>query len=190
MTRCTPSPVSAFRYANIPAWIIVDHGNLTRYGSIGRPYNGQTPPWLIEAPTLRALAQRLGVPPDELERTVERWNANVVSGVDPDFHRGESAHDLWWGDPYLKGSIEATLGPLDEAPFYAMELKPGTIGTKGGPKVDVDARVIDLDGAPIPGLYAAGNVSSPTGAGYGGPGGTLGPGMTFGWLAGGHVASA
>jgi succinate dehydrogenase/fumarate reductase flavoprotein subunit len=182
--------VNAFGYANLPAWLIFDHEYLLRYGSIGRPYSGQTPPWLTEAPTLRALAERLGVPGDELEKTVERWNVNVAGGCDPDFHRGETAHDLWWGDPNKKGTIEGTLGPLDTAPFYAMELTIGALGTKGGPKVDADARVIDLEGDPIPGLYAAGNVSSPTGASYGGPGGTLGPGMTFGWLAGRHAAAA
>ncbi|HKT05580.1 MAG TPA: FAD-dependent oxidoreductase [Rugosimonospora sp.] len=180
--------VNAFGYANLPAWLIFDHAYLTRYGSIGRPYTGGTPAWLVEAPTLAALAKQLGVPPGELENTVERWNANVASGVDPDFHRGQTAHDLWWGDPYRKGHLDATLGPLDTPPFYALELTIGTLGTKGGPKVDADARVIDLNGVPIPGLYAAGNVSSPTGASYGGPGGTLGPGMTFGWLAGRHAA--
>ena len=182
--------VNAFGYANLPAWLVFDHTHLVRYGSIGRPYTGETPSWLVEAPSLPELAQRLGVPPEELVRTVERWNAHVAVGADPDFHRGETAHDLWWGDPYKKGTVEGTLGPLEEPPFYAFELTIGTLGTKGGPKVDVDARVIDLDGAPIPGLYAAGNVSSPTGAAYGGPGGTLGPAMTFAWLAGRHAASA
>lgn len=182
--------VNTFGYANLPAWLVFDHTYLVRYGSIGRPYTGETHPWLTEAPTLATLAERLGVPADELGRTVERWNTNVASGTDPDFHRGETAHDLWWGDPYKKGTIEGTLGPLDEPPFYALELTIGTLGTKGGPKVDADARVIDLDGNPIPGLYAAGNVSSPTGASYGGPGGTLGPAMTFAWLAGRHAASA
>lgn len=126
------------------------------------------------------------MPADEFERTVERWN--VAAGVDPDFHRGESAHDRWWGDPYRKGSADATLGPVGEPPFYAMELRPGTLGTKSGPKVDADARVIDIDGHVIRGLYAVGNTSSPSGPGYGGPGGTLGPGMTFGWIAGRHAA--
>ena len=181
--------VNAFGYANLPAWLVFDHTYLVQYGSIGRPYTGETPPWLTEAPSLPALADRLGVPPDKLTNTVKRWNANVAAGSDPDFHRGETAHDLWWGDPYKKGTIEGTLGPLEDPPFYALELTIGTLGTKGGPKVDADARVIDLDGDPIPGLYAAGNVSSPTGASYGGPGGTLGPGMTFAWLAGRHAAS-
>jgi predicted oxidoreductase len=135
------------------------------------------------------LAQRLGLPAGTLEKTVEQWNANVAAGVDPDFHRGESAHDRWWGDPYQKGTIEGTLGPITDAPFYAMELSIGTIGTKGGPKIDVNASVIDLDGNVIPGLYAVGNASSPLGNAYGGPGGTLGPGMSFGWIAGRHAAA-
>lgn len=182
--------VTAFDYANIPAWIIHDHAYLTRFGSLGRPYTGTTPPWLVEAPTLAELAQRLDIPADALEETVRRWNENVATGVDPDFHRGESAHDRWWGDPYQKGSVTATLGPISQPPFYAMKLLPGTLGTKGGPKVDADARVIDIDGKVIAGLYAVGNVSSATGPAYGGPGGTLGPGMTFGWIAGRHAAGA
>jgi succinate dehydrogenase/fumarate reductase flavoprotein subunit len=182
--------VTAFRYANLPAWLIFDHTYLTTYGSTGRPYTGITPPWLVEAPTLRDLALALGIPGDELERTVDQWNANVAAGKDPHFGRGESAHDRWWGDPYKKGSIDGTLGPITEGPFYAMELTAGVIGTKGGPKVDEYARVIDLDGEVIGGLYAAGNVSSPTGASYGGPGGTLGPGMTFAWIAGRHAVGA
>ncbi|MFG1921980.1 FAD-dependent oxidoreductase [Cryptosporangium sp. NPDC048952] len=176
--------VNAFGYANLPAYLIFDHTYLERYGSIARPYSGATPPWLTEAPTLAGLAEGLGLPGDALERTVARWNANVAAGVDPDFGRGASAHDRWWGDPYRKGSIDGTLGPITDPPFYAMELSIGTIGTKGGPKTDADARVVDHDGAVIPGLFAVGNVSSPMGAAYGGPGGTLGPAMTFAWRAG------
>jgi succinate dehydrogenase/fumarate reductase flavoprotein subunit len=70
-----------------------------------------------------------------------------------------------------------------------MELKPGVIGTKGGPKVTPDAQVVDLDDRVIEGLYAVGNASSPTGPGYGGPGGTLGPAMTFAWVAGKHITA-
>ncbi|UMG91296.1 FAD-dependent oxidoreductase [Nocardioides sp. TF02-7] len=182
--------VNSFDYANLPAWVVFDHGYLTRYGSTNRPYDGQTPPWLTEGATLAELAGRLGIPAGALEATVARWNGHVAAGADPDFGRGESAHDRWWGDPYRKGTVEATLGPIDEPPFYALELTVGALGTKGGPKVDAHARVIDLDGRPIEGLYAVGNASSPTGPGYGGPGGTLGPGMTFGWIAGRHVVTA
>lgn len=181
--------VIAFDYANLPAWVIVDHGNLVKYGSRGTAYDNHTPPWLVEGATLRELAEKLDVPADALEATVSRWNTNVGDGSDPDFRRGESAHDRWWGDPYLKGHVQGTLGPLDEPPFYAMELKPGVIGTKGGPKVNTNSQVVGLDGEVIRGLYAVGNASSPTGAGYGGPGGTLGPAMTFAWIAGKHIAS-
>ncbi len=180
--------VNTFDYANLPTWIIIDDTNLKRYGSRGTPYDGTTPPWLVEAPTIRDLAERLGIPADALEHTVARWNAQVAAGIDDDFHRGESAHDRWWGDPYRKGELDGTLGPIENPPFYAMELKPGVIGTKGGPKVDDRARVIDLDGNVIDNLYAVGNASSPTGTGYGGVGGTLGPAMTWGWLAGVHAA--
>lgn len=161
--------VNFFDHANLPAWVIIDHTNLEKYGSRGTPYDGTTPPWLTEGATLLDLAEKIGIDGDALEATVTRWNANVAGGSDPDFTRGESAHDRWWGDPYKKGSIDGTLGPIDTPPFYAMELKPGVIGTKGGPKVDESARVISLDGAVMPGLYAVGNASSPTSGGYGGP---------------------
>ncbi|MBM3346222.1 MAG: FAD-binding protein, partial [Betaproteobacteria bacterium] len=108
---------------------------------------------------------------------------------DADFQRGESAYDLWRCDPNKKGVLEGTLGPLAEGPFYAVEVHSGTLGTKGGPQIDADARVIDIDGAPIPGLYAAGNaMASPFGMTYCGPGGSLGPAMVFGYLAGRHAA--
>ena len=182
--------VTRFDYANLPCWLVFDHEYLRRYGTVGQyPPSDEAPPWLTSGATLDDLAARLGVDGDALRQTVARWNANVAGGSDPDFHRGESAHDLWWGDPHRKGSLEATLGPLDAPPFYAIELKSGALGTKGGPRTDTDARVLDLDGDPIPGLCAAGNVmASPLGMTYGGAGGTLGPAMTFGYLAGVHVA--
>ncbi|MCU1476746.1 MAG: putative oxidoreductase [Subtercola sp.] len=183
--------VTAFEYANLPSWLVFDHEYFRRFGSAGRQLAslaGEAPPWLVTADSLPELADKLGIPGDELVKTVDRWNENVRAKYDPDFHRGESAHDLWWGDPLAKGAIEGTLGEIDTAPYYALRLEIGSLGTKGGPKVDVDARVIDLDGNPIIGLYAAGNVSSPTGMAYAGAGGTLGPGMTAGYLAGTHVA--
>ena len=75
-----------------------------------------------------------------------------------DFGRGASAHDNWWGDPAMKGLPTATLGPLDTGPFYAVEVHPGALGTKGGPRTTTDSQVLDVDGRPIDGLYAAGNV--------------------------------
>ncbi|MEE2059137.1 FAD-dependent oxidoreductase [Rhodococcus artemisiae] len=182
--------VSTFSYANLPCWMIFDQEYLRRYGTVG-PYapNEVPPPWVIAASSLEDLAGKLGVPAEELTATVRRWNSNVADGHDPDFHRGESAHDLWWGDPHCKGQTKATLGPLDEAPFYAVPLVSGALGTKGGPRVDPHARVLDLDGESIDGLYAAGNVmASPFGMTYGGAGGTLAPAMVFGYLAGLHTA--
>lgn len=181
--------VTSFEYANLPCWLVFDEEYFRRFGSIGKALGSEEPRWLISGPTLKGLAEKLNVPADELTRTVARWNEHVAQGSDPDFHRGESAHDLWWGDPYAKGTIEGTIGPIDTPPYYALPLTIGSLGTKGGPKVDVQARVIDLDGNVIEGLYAAGNVSSPTGMAYTGAGGTLGPAMTFGYIAGKGAAT-
>ncbi len=132
----------------------------------------------------------MGIEPDELESTVARWNLQSANGSDPDFGRGDSAFDRWWGDPHRKGQRDATLGALDRGPYYAVEIHSGCLGTKGGPRVDRHARVLNVDGDVIDGLYAAGNaMGSPFGMTYGGPGGTLGPAMVFGYLAGLHAAS-
>ena len=183
--------VASFGYPNIPSWLVFDQGYVERFGFGGRfGVPGTVADWVPRADTLAGLADVLDIDPDALEATVARWNVDVATGHDPEFHRGESAHDRWWGDPTRKGHIDAVLGPLDRAPFYAVEIHPGALGTKGGPVVDTDGRVLDIDGAPIPGLYAAGNVmASPFGMTYGGPGGTLGPAMVFGYLAGRHAAS-
>ncbi|MCW2528417.1 MAG: putative oxidoreductase [Pseudonocardiales bacterium] len=177
---------SHFDYANLPCWLIFDHGYFRRYGTVGpTPAAEQAPDWLLSADSLDELAAALEIPADGLKHTVETWNGYVADGYDPDFHRGESAHDLWWGDPHNKGAIGATLGALDTPPFHAVPLQIGSLGTKGGPQTDGSARVLDLDGQPILGLYAAGNVmASPYGMAYAGAGGTLGPAMTFGYLAG------
>jgi hypothetical protein len=176
-------------YVNRPAWVLFNQKFYDKWGfAQGRgstPVGGRAPDWITSGETLDELAGKLGIPEGALGATVERWNANVAGGSDPDFHRGESWYDRWWGDPWNKGKPEATLGPIEGGPYYAVEVKSGAIGTKGGPKTDTVARVLDLDKKPIPGLYAAGNVmASPMGMTYGGGGGTLGPGMVFGWLAG------
>ena len=184
--------VARFEYANLPCWLIFDQEYLRRYGTIGPWPAGETPPpWLQAYDSLEALADSLGIPAGELTATVERFNANAAEGIDPDFHRGESAHDRWWGDPAYKGDPRGTLGPLDTPPFYAISIKSGALGTKGGPMIDEHARVLDLDDRPIPGLYAAGNVmASPFASTYGGAGGTLGPAMVFGYLAGKDLTAA
>lgn len=183
--------VSRFDYRNLPCWLIFDQAYYERYGfgwnaAAGKP----APNWIARAPSLALLAKELGVPDAALQASVVRWNAQVAAGRDTDFDRGESANDTWWGDPAKKGTRAATLGPLSQPPFYAVEVKSGCLGTKGGPRVDRHARVLDHEGAAIPGLYAAGNVmGSPMGMTYGGAGGTLAPGMVFGFLAGRHAAA-
>ncbi len=183
--------VAAFEYANLPCWFVFDQGFLDRFGFVDTPVGGAPPNWITQAADLQGLADALNIDAQGLLSTIERWNHNVVSnGCDPDFQRGESAHDNWWGDPKSKGSPAATLGPLDQPPYYAVEVKSGALGTKGGPKTDADARVLNVDGEVIPGLYAAGNVmASAMGMTYGGAGGTLGPGMVFGYLAGKDAAA-
>ncbi len=120
-----------------------------------------------------------------------RWNEQAARGEDTDFARGKSVHDRWWGDPAQGPGPEATLGPLDTPPFYAVQVYSGVLGTKGGPRTDGNGQVLDVDGRPIPGLYAAGNaMASVMGMTYGGAGGTLGPAIVFGYLAGRHAAQA
>lgn len=183
--------VSAFDYANLPCWLIFDQGYVEKYGfgMMGGMPGEEPPQWVMRADSLGRLANRLGLPEGSLETTVSHWNAMVAEGRDPDFQRGEAAHDIWWGDPEHRESRAATLGPLTDGPFFAVEIKSGALGTKGGPQTDHNARVLDVDGAAIPGLYAAGNVmASAMGMTYGGPGGTIAPGMVFGFVAGRHAA--
>lgn len=187
--------VSRFEYANLPCWLIFNQDFYAKYpfvGGLRDEYEaGLKPPqWIPSAASLRELANHIGIDADQLEATVERFNAHASAGVDPDFRRGESANDLWWGDPAWRGDKRATLGALGSGPYYAVEVKSGALGTKGGPQTDVDANVLDVDGEPIQGLYAAGNVmASPMGMTYGGAGGTLAPGMVFGYRAGRHAAA-
>ena len=187
--------VSRFEYANLPCWLIFNQTYYSKYpfaaGLTDSFQAGeQRPPqWIMAADTLADLAGRLGIDAAALDETVARFNANARAGHDPDFRRGESANDIWWGDPSRRGDKRATLGPIEGGPYYAIEVKSGALGTKGGPQTDIDARVLDVDGNIIPGLYAAGNVmASPMGMTYGGAGGTLGPGMVFGYRAGRHAA--
>jgi succinate dehydrogenase/fumarate reductase flavoprotein subunit len=182
--------VTTFEYVNHPAWMIFDDVYWRRYGLAGARADQPAPSWITTAGSAPELAGRIGVPADELERTLNRWNKNTALRQDPDFGRGTSAVDKWWGDPQFGEGPEATLGPLDTAPFYAVRVYSGCLGTKGGPKTDDQARVLDVDGEPIEGLYAAGNAmaASAMGMTYGGAGGTLGPAIVWGFLAGQHVA--
>jgi 3-oxosteroid 1-dehydrogenase len=136
----------------------------------------------VKAATLAELAEKIEVPADALAATVERFNVFAGTGVDEDFHRGESAYDKYYSDPTVKPN--PSLHTIDQAPFYAVKIVPGDLGTKGGLVTDERARVLRPDGSVIPGLYAAGNASSAVmGRTYAGPGATIGPALVFGYLA-------
>jgi succinate dehydrogenase/fumarate reductase flavoprotein subunit len=184
--------VNRYEFVNHPAWMIFDDAYLTKYGLAGyKSTGGATPEWITEAATIEELADALGIPVDALAATVARWNEQVEQGEDTDFGRGKGVHDRWWGDPSFGDDPRATLGKLDTAPYYAVGVYSGALGTKGGPRTDTDAQVIDVDGQPISGLYAAGNaMASVMGMTYGGAGGTLGPALVFGFLGGRHAAVA
>jgi succinate dehydrogenase/fumarate reductase flavoprotein subunit len=173
---------------NTPAHVVVDHGYLERYGILAHRAGQPTPDYLIEAATLEELAAKIKVPAENLTATVARFNEYAVKGEDPDFGRGDSAYDKYWGDndnPWPNPS----LGPLRSGPFYALEVVNGAFGTNGGVATDRLARVLDVDNQPIPGLYAAGNTAENAyAAGYPGAGATLGPIMTMGYLAGRTIA--
>ncbi|MEU3623838.1 3-ketosteroid-delta-1-dehydrogenase [Amycolatopsis coloradensis] len=178
---------------NIPTWLVFDQRNRDRYMFTGlgprQPLPGR---WFkagiaVKASTIAKLAERIEVPADALEATVRRFNGFAKSGVDEDFHRGRSAYDHYYGDPRNKPN--PSLGPLDVAPYYAVKIVPGDLGTKGGLRIDTHARVLREDGSVIDGLYAAGNTSAAVmGRTYAGPGATIGPAMVFGYLAAEHLA--
>ena len=129
---------------------------------------------------------------ENLARAVERYRVFAESGVDTDFHRGETPIELTLAAMVGSGAgPNPTMRPLaTTGPYFATVLGPGTLDTKGGPLVDTDGRVLRPTGEPIDGLYGAGNcVASPSGEGYWAGGGTIGPILCFAHLAGKHVAS-
>lgn len=179
-----------FSFANLPAWMILHQGRLDRSAFLTRFPTDPIPNWLIQANTIRELAVKIEVEPHALEQTVERFNAQAAEGRDSDFRRGESAYDLFHGDSSRTGTFR-TLGPINEPPFYAMRVYSGALGTKGGPKTNARAEVLSVRGGVCAGLYAAGNVMAGiTGMGYPGAGGTLGPALVFGYIAGRTAAAA
>ena len=176
----TPDPIS-YSFENVPAYLIFDSGYLSKYPVAGEKKE-KALRWLVRGDTLADLASRLGVDGANLTATVGEFNRNAESGVDPLYHRGESLYDRHWGDP---SAPHPTLGPLTAAPFYAVRILAGDLGTKGGLATDAVGRVLDGYGEVIPGIYAAGNNSaSVMGPGYAGSGATLGPCIAFGYLAG------
>ncbi|MGR7911392.1 FAD-dependent oxidoreductase [Lysinibacillus capsici] len=178
----------------VPSWILIDASAKSRYIFTGL-FPGQAFPksWFEHgvaksAETIEELAKQMEVPAENLVATVNRFNDFARSGHDDDFYRGDSAYDNYYGDPTLPNP---NLAEIKKAPFYALRLYPGDIGTKGGLVVDEYARVIKENGEPIEGLYASGNCSaSIMGETYPGPGATIGPGMTLSFVATAHMANA
>ena len=144
---------------------------------------------LVKADTLEELAAKIGCCPRGLADTVRKNNEYAAAGKDPEFQRGESFYDRYYGDQNNKPN--PCIAPIDKAPYYAIPIHPGDIGTKGGLLTDLNGQVVGAAGTAIKGLYAVGNTSaSVMGSKYPGAGATLGPAMTFGYLAARHMAKS
>lgn len=185
------------RSGNLPAYLIFDSRYKRDYPFGPLLPGGMHLNWLqparmhrllTRADSLAQLAQRLDIEAAGLQASVQRFNGFAQQGRDEDYQRGENPYDLLYGDGRIQPN--PCLAPLIEAPYYAIEIYPGDIGTKGGLQTDEQARVLNQAGQPIAGLYAIGNCSaSVTGRYYPGAGATLGPAMTFGFLAAEHACA-
>jgi len=192
----TTAVQAMYQQGNLPAYAIFDsrYKNEYPFGPLlpdGMHMNWLQPPRIREdllkkADTIDNLAMQLRVDREGLKNTVARFNEFARNGKDQDFNRGENAYDLLYGDVRIKPN--SCLAPIVQAPFYAIEVNPGDIGTKGGLLTNASAQVLDTNGKVIKGLYAIGNNSaSVTGRYYPGAGATLGPAMTFGFIAVEHA---
>jgi 3-oxosteroid 1-dehydrogenase len=181
-------------YANnaVPAWVVFDNNRRRKYpfGTIlpGLPIKKYIDAgYLKTSDTLAGLAAACGIDAQGLQETVARFNGFMRKGVDEDFHRGESAYQRGAGDPRVKPN--PTFGTIEQGPFFAVAVHPADVGTCGGVVTDEHARVLREDGAPIPGLYATGNTTATVmGHAYPGGGVSVGPSMTYGYLAARHAA--
>jgi len=188
---------------HIPCWLITDQRSINRYVVAGHlpiptvpgapvPTGSRLPKEWLEsgvvrsAGTLTELAGEIGVPPQALRATADRFNQLARAGHDDDFCRGDSVYDNYYGDPTLPNP---NLHPLTRPPYYAFQIILGDLGTSGGLRTDEHARVLRADDTVIGGLYAVGNASAAVmGRSYAGAGATIGPAMTFGYLAAEHIA--
>ncbi|WP_234808927.1 FAD-binding protein [Mycolicibacter hiberniae] len=189
---------------HIPCWLITDQRSFHRYVVAGHlpipkipgapvPTGRRMPQaWLDSgvvktASTFEELAGEIGIPPERLRSTANRFNELARSGHDDDFNRGDSAYDNYYGDPTLPNP---NLHPLGGPPYYAFRIILGDLGTSGGLCTDEHARVLRADGSVIGGLYAVGNAAAPVmGRSYAGAGATIGPAMTFGYVAAQHLCT-
>lgn len=142
---------------------------------------------IFMADSLDKLATQIGVDAEGLRKTTEKYNNMCRTGVDTEFRKGASTYDQFFGDPKYRPN--PNLGPVVKAPFYAIKVWPGDLGTKGGLLTDEVQRVLDKQMKPIPGLFALGNTAaSVMGRTYLGPGSTLGPAMTHAYIIANHLA--
>lgn len=179
----------------IPASLVCDRDFIHRYGlGLIRPRSVSLRRYvksgnLHEASSIRALAEKMPVPPDVLQATVARSNTFADSAIDADFGKGGDVYDRSNGDPTV--GPNPRLGVIRQPPFYALSVLPTPLGTSRGLRADVDARVLTASGLPIPGLYVCGNdMQSAFGGEYPGGGAQLGQAMTFAWIAAHHAAGA
>lgn len=179
--------------SGIHAWLLCDHRTLRTYGlgcvppfpmPIGRYLRSG---YLRRGRTLDELARAIGVDPATLRATVEQFNEHARRGEDPEFGKGSKAYNRYQGDALHQPN--PCVAPLQHPPYYAIRLVIGDIGTFAGLRTDGRTRVLDAQGHPIPGLYAVGNdAQSIMGGNYPGAGITLGPALTFGYIAGCELA--
>ena len=183
----------------VPAYLVFDAEYRKKYPCGPMLQASQQPDWALpkafrqgylkKSDTLEGLAAQLDIDPVGLTKTVEKMNEYARTGKDPDFQRGETVFDRYYGDEKVEPN--PCLAPIAKPPFYGIEAYPGELGTKGGLATDASARVLRETGDPIPGLYAIGNCSaSVMGHSYPGAGATLGPATTFGYLAARHAIPA
>ncbi len=179
----------------VASWLIADHPTVRRYGlGFAKPFPVPVGPqvrsgYLKRGRTLAELAQEAGIDPKGLEETVAAHNRDARAGTDTAFGKGSTAYNRFNGDPAFEPN--PCLAPIERGPFYAVEVVVGDLGTFVGLRANGQAQVLDREGRPIPGLYAAGNdMASIMGGNYPGGGITLGPAITFGYIAARHMAAA
>ena len=178
----------------VPAFLICDRRFLRTYG-LGMVLPAPFPyrrfirdGYLVEAPSIAALAAKLGIDPAGLADSVARNNAYAAAGEDPEFGKGDDPYSRSLGDPSHRPN--PCLGPIEHGPFHAIRLYPGDTATTCGLVVDTSARVLDADDRPIPGLYASGpDMANPTMGSNPSGGCNIGPALTFGYIAANHMAS-
>ena len=170
------------------AWLLCDHKALRNYGlgcvapsplPIGRHLRSG---YLKRGATVADLAKQISIAPESLEATIAEFNAPARSGQDPAFGKGTMAYNRYQGDAQLQPN--PCVAPLEHGPYYAIKLVIGDIGTFAGLVTDENTQVLNAEGKPIKGLYAVGNdAASIMGGNYPGAGITLGPALTFGYVA-------